>query len=250
MSTIVEATVPAGQFALADTLSRVPDVEFRVARLVAHGSEQVMPFLWADCDDIDRLHDEVESDPSVGSVDVLAKFDGECLFQIEWGPRTSVFTSIIAEEGATILDASGHDGTWDLQVFFPELELVSATYKLCDDYGIDISIERINRLSEASEYGHLGLTERQYETLVNAYEAGYYDVPRTVNQEELAKHFDVSHQALSERLRRAHETVFTNALYHMIHRRDHAVSPRVRSRGQHLTSDHAPPSTADTTHGR
>lgn len=33
---------------------------------------------------------------------------------------------------------------------------------------------------------------------------GYYDVPRTVTLTELADSLDVSHQGLSERLRRAH----------------------------------------------
>jgi predicted DNA binding protein len=228
MSTIVEATVPADQFALSSTFDRVGNVEFRVVRLVAHGSDSVMPFLWVDCDDLDRLFDAMGEDESVSEVEILAKFDDECLLRVDWGARVRVFTSLFGEEDATILDASGYEGTWHLQVFFPDHDLVSATYENWDEYGIDVSIERINHLSDNSEYGHLGLTERQYETLVGAYEAGYYDVPREINQEELAQHFDVSHQALSERLRRAHGTVITNALYHKIHRRDHAVSPRTR----------------------
>ncbi|WP_123538531.1 helix-turn-helix domain-containing protein [Halosimplex salinum] len=228
MSTIVEATVPADQFALAEALSTVPDAEVRMVRLVAHGSEYVMPFLWAGCEDTERLHDALVNDPTTERVSVLADFDGESLFRVDWAPRVRVLVSIVAEEDATILDASGQDDTWHLQIFFPDHELVSTTSDFCEEYGIDLELERINRLSEASEYGHLGLTERQYETLVSAYEAGYYDVPRTVNQEELAEYFDVSHQALSERLRRAHETIITNALYHKIHRRDHDVSPRMR----------------------
>jgi predicted DNA binding protein len=228
MSTIVEAIVPADQFALAETLSAVPATEIRMVRLVAHGSESVMPFLWAGCEDTDRVHDALANDPTTESVEILSEFDGEALFRVDWAARVRVLVSIVAEEDATILDACGRDGTWHLQIFFPDHELVSATREFCEDFGIDLELERINRLSEASEYGHLGLTERQYETLVDAYEAGYYEVPRTVNQEELAEHFDVSHQALSERLRRAHETVITNALYHKIHRRDHDVSPRIR----------------------
>ena len=228
MSTIVEATVPADQFALAETLSTLSGTELRVVRLVAHGSEQVMPFLWAGCADTDRVHDALVNDPTTESASVLAEFDSEALFHVEWAATVRVFVSIVAEEDATILDACGRDGTWHLQMFFPDHELVSTTREFCAEFGIDLELERVNRLSEASEYGHLGLTERQYETLVDAYEAGYYEVPRTVNQEELAEHFDVSHQALSERLRRAHETVITNALYHKIHRRDHDVSPRIR----------------------
>jgi hypothetical protein len=47
-----------------------------------------------------------------------------------------------------------------------------------------------------------------------------------VSQAELGSEFDVSHQALSERLRRAHRTIITNALYHKVHPHEHAVSGR------------------------
>jgi len=228
MSTIVEATVPAEGFALSETFAREPNVEFRLVRLVAHGLGHVMPFMWADCDDIDRLQRVVESDESVDSVDVLVEVHGEYLLQIDWGSSVRFLASILDQEDASILDASGYDDAWHLQIFFPDHDLVSPTLEFCEEYGIDIFIERIDRLSETTAYGYLSLTERQYETLVNAHDHGYYDVPRAVNQAELATDFGVSHQALSERLRRAHRTVITNALYHEIHRRNHAVSSRTR----------------------
>lgn len=230
MSTIVEATVPAGQFGLEETLDRLPDAEFRIVRLVAHGSNSVMPFIWATCDDPDRLAEVVQSDPSVADVDVIGRFDAECLLRVNWQPTVRVFVSIVADHEGTILDASGHDGDWKLQIFFSDDDHVSSTFEFCEAYGIDIDFERIDQLSGTSEYGHLGLTECQYQTLLGAYGAGYYDVPRNVTQEQLAGQFDVSHQALSERLRRAHETILTNALHHEIHRRDHAVSPRMPAR--------------------
>ena len=228
MSTIVEATVPAAQFGLQDTLERFPGAEFRMVRLVAHGSDSVMPFLWAACENPARLADALESDPSVSDVDLLVAFDSECLLRVEWESHIRVFVSIVGQQDATILDASSRNGEWHLQVFFPKHERASTTLELCEDLGFDVDFERVDRLSETCEYGHLGLTECQYQTLVSAYGAGYYDVPRKVTQEELAQCFGVSHQALSERLRRAHETVLTNALHHEIHRRDHEVSPRMR----------------------
>lgn len=230
MSTIVEATVPAGQFGLEETLDRLPEAEFRMVRLVAHGSNSVMPFIWVSCDDPDRLADVVSRDSSIADVDVLGRFDSECLLRVHWQPTVRVFVSIVDDHEATILDASGQDGVWQLQIFFPDDDHVSSTFEFCEAYGIDIDFERIDQLSGTSEYGHLGLTECQYQTLLGAYGAGYYDVPRNVTQEQLAQRFDVSHQALSERLRRAHETILTNALNHEIHRRDNAVSPRMSPR--------------------
>lgn len=51
--------------------------------------------------------------------------------------------------------------------------------------------------------GQFGLTSKQYEALTTAYERGYYQVPRETDLQKLAEELDISHQALSERLRRA-----------------------------------------------
>lgn len=229
MSTIVEATVPAEQFALPDALTALPDVEFRAVRLVASEPGRVVPFLWATRDDLSGLVDAIRDDPSVASADVFAEYDAECLLRIDWRSHARVLTSVLREEGAMILDVHGFDGEWHLQVLFPDHDSVSTTETFFGDFGIETAIESVEKLSETTKYGDLGLPERQFETIVCAYECGYYDVPRRVTQEELAERFDISHQALSERLRRAHETVVSNALYHTIHRRDHSVSPHVRS---------------------
>ena len=226
MSIIVEATVPADEFALSHTLSDVQNLEVHAVRLVARESGQVMPFVWANCPDLDRLYETLDADPSVVEVTLLGEFDSECLLQIQWESRVRVLTAILGAEDALVLDVCGIDGTWHLQIFFPDQDLAVATFEFCREYGIEITVEETKHLSEVSESGYFGLTQRQYETVVSAYKCGYYEIPRAVNQEELADQFDVSHQALSERLRRAHETVITNALYHSIHRRDHSVSPR------------------------
>ncbi|WP_254662883.1 helix-turn-helix domain-containing protein [Haladaptatus sp. W1] len=44
----------------------------------------------------------------------------------------------------------------------------------------------------------------QLEVLQLAAKHGYYDVPRGITLRELADRIDVSHQAVSERIRRAH----------------------------------------------
>jgi predicted DNA binding protein len=227
MSTIVEAHVPAHQFALSDTLTTLPDVEFRMVRLVAHGGDSVMPFLWAQSEERERLTEALADDPTVGDVDVLAKFDDECLVQVDWQARIRVLVSIVSEENATILDAHGRNDTWRLQIFFPDHDSVSTVYDFCEEYGIDVTLERICDMSDSYQQDGIRLTEEQYQAISHAYEAGYYDVPRRVNQEELAESFDVSHQALSERLRRGHQTVIANMLYRKLQRPDRAVAPRM-----------------------
>jgi len=220
MSIIVEATVPAAEFALPETLPSAADGPFRAVRLVAQASERTMPFLWVDCDDVDRLRGAMQDDPSVRDLAVLAAFDEQCLLRVEWEPRVRTLLSVIRDAGAVVLGASGSDGLWHLRVYFSDHDRVTAARESCDARGLDVSFESEAHLSGCSESGYFGLTERQYETVVSAYELGYYDVPRRVTQAELADRFDVTHQALSERLRRAHETLVAYGLHRTAHRRD------------------------------
>jgi hypothetical protein len=76
MSIVVEVTVPAGGFALPETLPGVSDETFRAVPLVAHGSERAMPYLWVDCADATRLDRAMSDDPSVREFDVLVAVDG------------------------------------------------------------------------------------------------------------------------------------------------------------------------------
>lgn len=212
MTTMVEAALPADEFVLNETLDHHPTAEFEVLRIVANGMDQVMPFGWVTGDDIDDIIASMEDDHSVEAVEVLSHLDDECLLRMRWMAHIRVILYILLEEEAMILDAVGRDRVWRFQILFPEHDSVSATDDFCQEYGIDLEFERIYQLAESRRRGQYGLSEPQYETLVKAYEESYYEVPRGINLQELANRLDVSHQALSERMRRGHGTLIRNAL--------------------------------------
>lgn len=210
MSTIVEAGLPADQFALDQTLSAVPNATFEVVRLVATGSSEVIPFVWGSGADFDELTDQLEADPSTEEVDRLAELREECLFQMKWRAHIGVVLELVVEENGSIMDARGQDEHWEFRILFPEHDSVSTTKRLCEDYGVDFDFRRVCPLSESTRRGQYGLTDQQYETISKAFESGYYDIPREAHLTDLTD--DVSHQALSERLRRGHRTLIRNTL--------------------------------------
>lgn len=212
MSTIVELTVPADQFALQQTLERVPEAEFDVVRMTASGTESVMPFIWATADDLDALHHALEDDPSTTSVEVLGELEDQSLLRMDWRAKVRVFVCILLEEDATIVEATAEHGRWYFRVLFPKRDSVSAANESCQKYDIDLQVERVNELTDSFHQGQFGLSDAQFEAIVRAYETGYYRVPRQSNLEELANQMGVSHQALSERLRRGHERLIQNGL--------------------------------------
>lgn len=213
MGTIVDARVPARQFALGDTLDAVPDASFETVRIVAPGAGQVLPFLWASAPDFDRLERAMAADSTATDVTRLVRDGDRVLYQFEWESDIRVFISVILEERGTLVDAQVSSNTWELQIMFPDKDAMSSFYDFCQDHDIDIDIGRVNGLSNVVCHGGTHLSTEQYEALSTALEADYYSVPRGATLVELSDRLGVSHQAVSERLRRGHETLIEASLH-------------------------------------
>jgi hypothetical protein len=119
---------------------------------------------------------------------------------------------MLTNSEATILDAVGHHDEWKLRVLYPKRSLFSNTHEFCDQHGLTFEVESIREL-EGEPAGRFGLTKEQYEVLATAASQGYFEVPRGVTLQELAEEFDVSHQAVSERLRRAIDALVEDTLF-------------------------------------
>lgn len=201
MPVVVVGVVPAEAFALQHVLESVPDARFRVERIVESGDDAVMPLVRVRGGDRDAVEAGLAADPTVDEVTLLAAFDDELLFRMEWYDRVRLLVQMLTNARATILDAFGGDGRWQLRVLFPDHDAVSRTHEFCTTHGLAFDVASIREL-EDEPAGRYGLTQDQYEALVLAVERGFFEVPRGITLEELADEAGVSHQALSERLRR------------------------------------------------
>ncbi|NEU55743.1 bacterio-opsin activator domain-containing protein [Halorussus sp. MSC15.2] len=212
MSTIAQLGVPAETFALRETLPRVPDVEVAAERVVAHDEGRVMPFVWAAGEDLDAFEDALAADPSVENERRLTELTDGRFYQMEWVESVEVLLHSMTEHGAAVLKARGRDRRWHLRILFPDREAVSRTHDFCRDRDLDIDVEQIHELENRDEQGQYGLTAQQYEAVTTALETGYYEVPRETSARDLADELAISHQALSERLRRGHGNLVANVL--------------------------------------
>jgi len=212
MGTIVEASIPTNQFALRHAFDRLSDPEFEIVRLVEHGENRLMPFLWATADDLDALSEALYEDPSTENVEMISELDEEHLYRMEWTAHIRVVLFILMEENATVMDANAANDVWQLRILFPEHDSISATEEFCTEYDIDMEFERIYELSDSLRRGKYGLTEQQYESIMAAFEAGYYEVPRGAELADIASETGVSHQAMSERIRRGHQNLIETTL--------------------------------------
>ena len=211
MATIVRGTVPASQFALNHALETLPDVEVECERIVRSGDDAVMPLLWVRYADRDEVEAAFEADPSVGNVTCLSDLDEELLYRMDWIDHVDLLLQMLTNAEATVLDAYGRGSRWKLRVLYPERDEFSTTHEFCAEHGLSFDVASIREI-DGEPAGRFGLTESQYRALVLAVQRGYYEVPRRTTLEELADEVGVSHQALSERLRRATGSLAEDAL--------------------------------------
>lgn len=212
VSTIASMRVPATAFALGETFEAAPLSEFELLPVVAHGGDRAMPFLLVRGEDSETVAAALADDPSVATVESLSDLDSGALFRVEWSGPITLFFSGVVEEDATVLSALGKGGQWHLRVLFPERRALSATYQFCESNDIPVEVERINDLAESDSHRRFGLSEEQRTTLLTGFERGFYSIPREIDTSDLAAELGITHQALSERLRRAHRTLVEGAL--------------------------------------
>jgi predicted DNA binding protein len=210
MTTILKASVPADQFALAETFETIPDVEFDAVRLVSNGTDRVVPLLWATNADASAVYEAIENDDTTTNTRLVSRRNHDALFQMHWTTHVRFLTHVLVEERGAIVSARGTSEGWTFRILFPEREAVSTTYDACAEY--DVDVEQLTSLPESQSLGGFSLTDEQFETVEAAVSDGYYDVPRQTTLEELASDLDVSHQALSERLRRGHRTLIESVI--------------------------------------
>lgn len=100
MCPIVEARLPAEQFALHETLRRVPDATLESVRLSAVGTDRaLLPFFRSSTDGDADLAAWLERDPSTESVDEVATVADGSLFRFEWVAPVRITLRILLEQG-------------------------------------------------------------------------------------------------------------------------------------------------------
>lgn len=208
---VVRGEIPAEEFALYEALSSLPNVEFEVERVVQSGDEAAMPLMWIRNADHEAVTDAFQNDPSVQELTLLSTFENEQLYRMEWVSEVQVVLQMLTNSEATIMDAYGYNGHWYLRVLYPDRDSLTKTTDFTEEHDLTFNVTAIRQM-EGEPAGRFGLTTPQFEALTTALEMGYYTVPRENDLGAVADTLDISHQALSERLRRATGALIEDAL--------------------------------------
>ncbi|AHF99878.1 bacterio-opsin activator [Halostagnicola larsenii XH-48] len=210
MSLFGEFDIPAEAFALQDTLEELPDVVIEIERVVAT-EELLAPYFWVNGDDIDEFETVTETDPSVRNLRRLDDFDRSTLFRADWTENTDTIVYAYTHVGATILEASGQYNGWTLCIRFDEHEDLSQFQDYCDQREIPFQLVRLHELTQPRTGSQYGLTRKQHDALLAAYEMEYFD-SADVALADVAAELDITPQSLSELLHRGYRSLVEQTL--------------------------------------
>lgn len=210
MTIIADISLPSTTFPLGRVMQSFPDATMELERVVPL-RETIMPFLRVENGDPATVKSSLQDHPQVKRVDVCTTTETETLFEVHWSPGAGGLIEALLNANATVLDARGTAETWDFRLRFAAHEDLSSFNIALTETGIPVTLRRIYHPS-TDEVTPISPVQR--ETLLSAYHQGYFQVPRRINQANLADELDISDSALSQRIRRSvSKLIETDLLY-------------------------------------
>ena len=200
MSLIVVAELTHPDLALTPTI-RATDASIQVVSHTATDPETGMFFFLVETDSFPSFEAALEDDPTVSESMLVAEASTTRIYRLGHTTGTKLISPTTTEMGGLMLEAESTAGGWSVRMQLPDRETLSVLWDHCDAEDIDFELGHIYSLDEFSIDG-VGLTDAQYDALVTAYEAGYFEEPRGTSLEVLAEELGISPTAVGGRIRR------------------------------------------------
>lgn len=204
-------SVPPEAFALEQTVTVLPELSLEVERVAARGPDWVMSCLWIATGSADEIVAALERDPTVAQLVDTEQFPGELFCHLEWSDAVTDRIRAMVDHEGSILAATVTEGRWRIRVRFVSRDQLDQFREHFAERGVTFQLHDLSE-PESSRHTFGTVTTSQREALVMATEQGYYQVPREVSAAELGDQLGISHQAVSELLRRGTENLITATL--------------------------------------
>lgn len=199
---------------MRETTQAVPEMTFEMEDLQLRGDRPANYVFWARGGDFQRLEHALVEDSTVDEFVFLTRICDRQLCRVtftEESEQRLAYPTASAYDIVYLSLIQTSEGS-DIRAQVPSRDALRAYREACQELGIPFTLDRLYEEESWDETNEYGLTERQYEALVKAHEAGYFGDVRDVDLEAIAADFDISRQALAGRLRRGQERLIENAL--------------------------------------
>ncbi|ADJ16519.1 helix-turn-helix domain-containing protein [Halalkalicoccus jeotgali] len=220
MTVLLTVTVQAAETALKETFEELGNVRFEMENTVTMQADQEWPHVWIRGYPRGKIEIALRADSTISSFEYIASREDDFLYSINVTEDRLTLVDLVQEENGVILTAVGFNGRWELRIRFADNTHLTRFHNRLKESGITLDVKRIQEFN-GDEKGTELLTGPQREALEAAVEHGYFAIPRQISLEELADEVGISHQALSERLRRASERLAQSEIGQPIEEVDH-----------------------------
>lgn len=210
MGLIAEFQLNSPDLPLTDAVSAAPDVTLYIERILVVDPDRPV-VLCRTTGTADGFAAALAADPTVETSRRIDERPEGAMYRIRLrDPPLPIYRKYV-ELGTTPLGGIVTVDGWWARARFPDREALAEYRAFCTDRGGTFKLERLTRES-SSDDPPFGLTREQYEALVAAREAGYFEVPRAASTEDIGDRLGISAPSASERLRRGIDRLLENAL--------------------------------------
>ncbi|MFC4357239.1 helix-turn-helix domain-containing protein [Halobium salinum] len=204
MPVVTDISLSGDSFPLGHLLELDDSFTVEFERLVPTGNA-VLPFFWVPAGSVDAAVEALDDRSLVASVEVLTEVENRALLQVEWTDAVNGVVDALLETDGAIVSGKAVRGSWKFRLRFPDHYQLRQFTALCTESDVAFDVEGVYNPHPPGDESRL--TSVQWDTLMAAHEKGYFEVPRRATLSDLAAEFDVSEQAISQRLRRAMNVV-------------------------------------------
>lgn len=212
MSIFGEFRVPPEALALSETLAAEPETVVEIDRLVASDMESLTPYFVVSGVSNAAFETAASADDSIDTLQRIQDVETRTVYRATWGDQVESLAREYTSEGTSILKAKGDANGWGLRIRFDSQAQIAEFTSYLRDHGFSFDLVRLHKMSYAKTGSRFGLTPKQHDALVTAWQMGFFKLPRETSMAAVAEELGITPQAISDRLRRAQHTLIGDTL--------------------------------------
>lgn len=212
MTLIAEVRLSHPDFVLADTLASDTGASVRLDYQTAAEPDDRFLFLRVAGVDPEAFERRLERDHTVADPRLVAMFADHAIFRVGVRADLEIVPRSCTALGARVLEVTNDGDGWRVRLQLFTRDAFDAFREYCRRRSVSYEVHELTNVDDFEGKYSFGLTEQQRTTVLLAYNAGYYEIPRAASQDELAGELGISKSAVSQRLRRAITVLIENTL--------------------------------------
>lgn len=207
---VAEVSLSGSDLLLSSTIKATSDVTIKTEHLTGTTPEHL--FISVCGAEFDTFEQALQQDHTIADPVLVEMYDDRRVYRLEPVSSVELIAPQCSELDARILDVESSDNGWTVRMQIPTRKALVSFREYCLENDVTFRVNQLGNAANREEMDVVGLTEKQKQLLRMAFECGYYEIPRRISQNELARELDISTSAISQRLRRDTEQLIGSTL--------------------------------------